>query len=125
MKDFLEVEIDVTQQDIDKGKRRNARRCPVARALRRATGRRNCYVSNDVSVGDMYCSLPRRFSTFINTFDDYGRDEVKPFKTQKGRDAMTFLEILVFSGMALACICVSISSAVALAKDRSEEAEKW
>ena len=34
---------------------------------------------------------------------------------------MTLLEILAFLGLALACVCLSVSSAVALVKDRARE----
>lgn len=77
----IRVKIEVTELDINKGRRNNDRRCPIARAFRRAVGRRDVRVSyNSIHIGLKAVYWPTLSAmTFINKFDFNGRTAVKPF----------------------------------------------
>ena len=85
------VIVAVTQEDIDNGDPGMCYDCPVATALTRAVGRR-CRVKeptrwgfSDGMTGDKRDSivdpyrLPPSAATFVEVFDDFGRDHVFPF----------------------------------------------
>lgn len=77
------VTINVTQEDIDNGKRRTAYGCPVWLALSRVfPGKSIATDSHSGSIGFWYFDTPRAVSAFINMFDagdfDAG-DSVSPF----------------------------------------------
>lgn len=63
--------IHVTQEDIENGERNRASRCPVAIAIKRATGNASVYVGTlDMSIGEFLdMSLPRKLVKFIGRFD--------------------------------------------------------
>lgn len=78
------VRIRVTQRDIDKGVRGNGEQCPIARALKRATGRYwfvSSYYCRDESGSRSgpLIALPVAVTEFVNKFDKRGgRLMVKP-----------------------------------------------
>ncbi len=78
-----EIQIDVTQEDIDKGRRGHCELCPIARALQRATGALSVDVTDlGVSWWNMEdeqfaAALPEVAAAFIVRFDDCG--EAQPF----------------------------------------------
>jgi hypothetical protein len=71
--------IEVTQEDIDNGKRRRCRHCPVALALRRFT--RSVWVADQSYLHNLdlqkEIGTPNRVSFFIEEFD--AGKPVKPF----------------------------------------------
>lgn len=76
------VDVQVTQKDINDGRRRDCYECPIARALKRVL-RPGVYVAVKFSEFCLNtCSnnykLPREACDFIDKFDD--RLEVFPFK---------------------------------------------
>lgn len=79
------VEVQVTELDIMLGKKGSCTQCPIAYAVKRATGRkRNVVVNGKYLVIDgaynncQQFSLPKKARDFISKFDD-GK-KVKPFK---------------------------------------------
>lgn len=72
--------IRVTKNDIKLGQRSHASACPVARALRRATGAREIGVDGlNISVGSQDFSSPIEVTEFVQRFDLDGRQGLKPF----------------------------------------------
>ena len=75
------MQIRVTQEDIDKGKRNSLRRCPVALALKRACGRivevgsTMVYSRNEDRA--WLISLPEKAEDFVKLFDI--GEPVEPF----------------------------------------------
>jgi hypothetical protein len=76
----MEMLINVTQEDIDKGCQRNSSNCPVARAIKRQTGQ-------DVLVGAYQFGLmsgeklwmPQGVQNFVYAFDNGYNVLTKPF----------------------------------------------
>jgi hypothetical protein len=76
--------VEVTAEDIAKGRRNDCNRCPIAIAIKRSAG---CafasaapgvaFVSIDLDGGSTRYRLPREASLFINDFDRYAG--VDPF----------------------------------------------
>ena len=80
----MKIKVEVTQEDIAKGVRADCDFCPVALALRRATGwiwavrkMRAERFSYFVFVPHLVVALPHVVETFIDTFDKSG--EGSPF----------------------------------------------
>lgn len=73
------IRVNVTQHDIDEGKRCAAGCCPVARALSRVEGARFFSVGPSYVAFNQYwnISLPGQAVRFIADFD--GARQVKPF----------------------------------------------
>lgn len=72
------MRISVTQSDINKGDKRNAHSCAVARAVRRATKAKEVSITYGViSVGRKEFAMSSQVSNFISDFDAYLN--VKPF----------------------------------------------
>lgn len=71
------MKVKVTQKDIDNGKAKDCRTCPIAQAIRRTNPNKVIIVDRDIIYIDkkLY-STPQKASTFINLFDD--GDKVKP-----------------------------------------------
>ena len=69
----MNVTINVTQDDIDKGRARNVLCCPVALALRRATGKGWTVSAMSVSLYKTRSGirLPQVAVDFIAHFDDF------------------------------------------------------
>jgi hypothetical protein len=82
----MRLEIEVTPDDIARGRPEESLSCPVALAIKRTTGAGLVSVDgNDICIGFRPDgSLPVRFATpaevvdFIELFDEY--DEGKPFR---------------------------------------------
>jgi hypothetical protein len=75
------MRIDVTQEDIEKGERRHACRCPIARAISRAASSQ-ATVGQSVAgysawIGDTKVLLPACAAVFAHSFD--AGDVVSPF----------------------------------------------
>ncbi len=75
----MKVTVSVTQQDIDKGRAKNVLCCPVALALRRATGKGWTVGMASVSPHKSRTgiALPAEAVSFIDNLDDCA--DVKPF----------------------------------------------
>jgi hypothetical protein len=70
--------IEVTENDIKRGVAWNVDKCPVARAMRRATRNMACYASlSELKVGIKLVNTPTRCQRFMRNFDD--GENVKPF----------------------------------------------
>lgn len=85
-KNYTGTVITVTQRDINKGCAQDYVGCPIARAVKRTTGRLvEICNSADVVYGDERVTyrLPKRALNFIHDFDTYGT--VKPFTFKLGR----------------------------------------
>jgi hypothetical protein len=81
----MKLTIEVTQQDIDKGIKEDASRCPIAKATRRALqGIKDVEISSEGSF--TWSNKPYQFrltktmEKFMNKFDELGKKGVKPFK---------------------------------------------
>ena len=80
------VTIEVTADDIKRGKRGEADTCAVARAIKRALpGAKDLEVSgygidflNPLTKGMEECEIPKKVAAFIEAFDK-DRNSVKPF----------------------------------------------
>lgn len=62
----------VSQKDIDEGSRHSARHCPIAVALKRATGKNFAVIGSCAWLGDYYTRefpLPKEVGTFVREFD--------------------------------------------------------
>lgn len=72
------MKITVTKQDISRGIPKNFRRCPIARAIRRATGIKDVKaLPGYASVLGRYTHLPLVATDFIYRFD--AGVDVEPF----------------------------------------------
>ncbi len=71
--------IEVTREDINKGIKRNACHCPIARAIARHTGSQ-CAIGGDIYLSNSgkSCFIPEIAQIFISRFD--AGEPVKPFK---------------------------------------------
>lgn len=66
-----QLRVEVKQIDIDRGKPKNPWRCPIARAVRRATNYRpRVAVEVNCKIGQRVFVLPSRAETFVEKFDD-------------------------------------------------------
>lgn len=66
------IDINVTEECINIGKKRHERYCPIGLAFRHA-GITNVYIwgSGNIKIGGMsVLKIPRRISEFIQNFDD-------------------------------------------------------
>jgi hypothetical protein len=75
--------IKVTEDDIKHGERGICNTCPVARAIRRATGAK--YIAVDwcaIDIGDKLYDTPRSAARFIYDFDNGLK--VEPFEFELG-----------------------------------------
>lgn len=73
----VDIEVEVTQADIDEGVAGDCDLCPIARAARRA-GLYGVMVSNSYVIGNCWdASLPQVARDFIRVFDDDAT--VRPF----------------------------------------------
>lgn len=81
--------IEVTQEDIDHGKRLDSSKCPIARAIKRhfptsetmkivQAGLKGIYYWDNHMAKEI-CPTPRSAYRFIRKFDRWGRNGVKPF----------------------------------------------
>lgn len=81
----MEIQIDVTQDDIDSGRRRGSRSCPIARAARRALPTGVIVKVGTFSVeirsvsGIAEWENPKAVRGFIAAFDTFGPAAVEPF----------------------------------------------
>ncbi len=79
----MKYNIEVTQDDIDKGIRNSDTSCPIAKAVRRATGNKKpnaiSIVRHKIRVGDSEAPTTKTIKDFIEKFDSVGRKAVKPF----------------------------------------------
>lgn len=77
------MQVEVTERDIRRGKQESCERCPVARALRRASGKRGWFVLPDYIEGPIrrypLRGRLKRVARFIERFDSGERGTVKPF----------------------------------------------
>lgn len=76
------VLVEVTEEDIRKGRRENGTRCPVARAYRRATGLRGVYVDHvhvEVEQLEWIRRVPADVSRWIFRYDNHGTVEPTTF----------------------------------------------
>lgn len=75
------MRIEVTERDIRLGRPRRAFTCPVARAVKRATGARTVGVDDVVITLDMAREFetPKKVRDFIGKLDFDGRRGLKPF----------------------------------------------
>ena len=79
------IKVEVTAQDIRRGKRGTCQLCPVAKTVKRVLGRGyRVSICDDIyvtavkgDIGEVSFNMPVEAQTFINNFD-YGRP-VKPF----------------------------------------------
>lgn len=72
------IKVSVTMAHILVGRRANCINCPVALAMRDATGENRTRAYNyHALVGDVYYRLPERAKRWISKFDEGG--EIKPF----------------------------------------------
>ena len=75
----MELIVDVTSQDIKRGKRKYISCCPIALALKRSLPGKRIAVGSDITfIGDGLATLPKQARTFIERFDN--SESVKPFK---------------------------------------------
>lgn len=73
------MRIKVTAEDIKAGIRRDGMACPVALAIKRATGESDVLVGlEDANIGGYVFPLPTKARNFIPRFDDLC--EVKPIE---------------------------------------------
>lgn len=73
------MKINVTQKHIDDGKKRISDSCPIALAIKAATGRRAVLVSgNEAQFGGKKYPLPTKARNFIRRFD-HGSGIRRPF----------------------------------------------
>lgn len=76
----LKVTIDVTQDDIDKGKKGEPTTCAIARAIKRTMGD-HPNVEDEIQITiqgqEYYYNIPKKASTFIERFD-MDKKRVKP-----------------------------------------------
>lgn len=72
-----QLQISVTAADIAKGKPRDVRWCPIARAVRRLGKKKSVEVCNDIKLGSARYSITDKASDFIDGFDEGVK--VKPF----------------------------------------------
>ena len=77
----MKVRVEVTQEDIEKGKRKAGWACPIARAIKRRvpqSRRRDVFVEHALwEVGYHVRPLPRTAQRFVKRFD--AGEPVKPF----------------------------------------------
>ncbi len=78
--------IDVTQEDIDRGRRSDDCYCPIALSVARTLGvmvrvtRRNIYIWDGCNGDGSYLAcLPDVAHDFVDAFDRNGAQAVKPF----------------------------------------------
>lgn len=84
-KNYAGTVVEVTNRDINHGLMHSCEDCPVARALRRATGTRSVSAGyGSCGIGKRSFCLPIAVDRFIRAFD--GRGPVKPFKFRIGRE---------------------------------------
>lgn len=76
----MRVRIEVTQNDIRKGKRGSCFNCPIARAVKRATGCKDVDVDSDGTIslenGEVVIPSSIKRERFIEKFDD--KEKVSP-----------------------------------------------
>jgi len=79
MKKATRIRVEVTALDIEEGIPSVSCRCPLARAIKRATGLRKVWVFGDVVEFKQYKSakLPRKCAEFVKAIDI--GNWVKPF----------------------------------------------
>lgn len=86
--------ITVTANDIERGQSGSSTRCPIARAVRRTTGRRNLGVYVNISFYDKHgqptseYALPARAASFMSRFDSFNDNVAKlldPFTFRMGK----------------------------------------
>jgi hypothetical protein len=87
----MKITVQVTQEDIADGERYACCECPVALALKRATGREwfvtgvflnllkpgQSFTDSGVAAVELTLDTPQEVKTFIHAFDE--NDPVKPF----------------------------------------------
>ena len=74
----MEFEVEVTQEDIDQGVRKDNCNCPVALAVKRATGREDVSVArNTIALGRDVIFRVKKICDFVFDFDE-GKP-VEPF----------------------------------------------
>lgn len=73
------VQVEVTEADIQRGYQYCATGCPVARAIRRVTGMPAIVDVRNARVGGLEVDLPTEATIFITAFDKHGPEAVVPF----------------------------------------------
>jgi hypothetical protein len=78
----MQVQVEVTQDDICNGFRGDCTECPIALALERALPGHHIEVGNDSvwSSEEHLADLPADAVAFIVRFDLWGRSEAEPFR---------------------------------------------
>lgn len=73
------MQIEITQQDIDRGEQHNTRGCAIARALMNAFGTSDVYVHprHGIKVGPFNFAATKEIFDFILAFDQH-RSNVRP-----------------------------------------------
>ena len=73
------MQIEITQQDIDRGEQHNTRGCAIARALMNAFGTSDVYVHprHGIKVGPFNFAATKEIFEFIMAFDQH-RSNVRP-----------------------------------------------
>ena len=77
----MKTRINITQKDIDNGKKCGCDTCPVALAIKRRVIK-NAFVEvglYDIGLATESISLNETTCDFVRRFDRYGRNKVKPF----------------------------------------------
>jgi hypothetical protein len=75
------MKITVTQEHIDKGLQKLLDACPIALALRDATGHVYCVDGEGIyQWGELGILLPPKAKRFIKAFDNDGPAAIKPFE---------------------------------------------
>ena len=75
----MKLTVNVTQEDIDNGRRRTCSGCPVALAISRAWGKRITVGPNDFGASHESIPLPREAMHFVELFDRGHAKTLLPF----------------------------------------------
>jgi hypothetical protein len=76
---YRQIELEVTEADIERGSTESPWYCPIALALKRTLNKRiGISVSSELTIDHVYIKTPARLSRFMVRFDSGKR--VKPFK---------------------------------------------
>lgn len=84
----MKLKIDVTQNDINCGKRRRCTKCPVALAVRRVLGEPVKVQSFSIHYKSRRIAMSRKVEDFVRRFDE--RQPVRPFSFVFDTEGATF-----------------------------------
>ena len=77
------ISVEVTQSDIDQGEKQACEHCPIAIAVRRASGGYpwvgRFFISVTTAEGHVEYATPHSVYDFIDRFDEAGKIAVEPF----------------------------------------------